>query len=436
MKIAEREQQILRVKSQSFQPELTAQLETSLQREVLLVTKATIEAALVEELESSRASRRRPVPRRSGYFPRILDSQYGRIVDLQVPKLRRGNQEREWQILRRYQRGLNSLLDFSLCLYVMGLSLRDLQEALYPLLGSVLSVSAINRITLQAQQRMELHRHSQLLHTPPILIVDGVWVDVLYPEDEFKLDRAGHRRRVYQGRERVILVAMAVWPDGSYHLLHYEMAPVEDKSAWLSFFENLIGRGLNPAAVKLIVSDGTSGLPAAMAKHLPMAQQQRCMTHKVRRIKDYLSYQQLPQQDEMGQKLTEPQARRQRRSQIQNDAYEIYNASSREEAQQRLSVFVEKWKSLEPKAVQAFQREIDQTFTFYEFALPLHQRIRTSNLLERLFEEFRRKSDEIGAFPNETSCLTLFFLVVQREHAKHNRPGFVTFRENLIVGSS
>ena len=391
MKIAEREQQILRVKSQSFQPELTAQLETSLHREVLLVTKATIEAALVEELESSRASSPRPVPRRSGYFPRILDSQYGRIVDLRVPKLRSGNQEREWQILQRYQRGLNSLLDFSLCLYVMGLSLRDLQEALYPLLGSVLSVSAINRITLQAQQRMKVHRHSQLLHTPPILIVDGVWVDVLYPEDEFKLDRAGHRRQVHQAQERVILAAMAVWPDGRYHLLHYEMASVEDTSAWLSFFENLIGRGLNPELVKLIVSDGTSGLPAAMAKHLPRAKQQRCMTHKVRRIKDYLSYQQLPQYDEMGQKLTEPQARRQRRSQIQNDAYDIYKASSREEAEQRLSVFVEKWKSLEPKAVQTFQREIDQTFTFYEFAPPLHQRIRTSNLLERLFEEFRRK---------------------------------------------
>ncbi len=111
MKIAEREQQILRVKSQSFQPELAAQLETSLHREVLLVTKATIEAALVEELESSRASSPRPVPRRSGYFRSILDSQYGRIVDLRVPKLRSGNQEREWQILQRYQRGLNSLLD-------------------------------------------------------------------------------------------------------------------------------------------------------------------------------------------------------------------------------------------------------------------------------------------------------------------------------------
>ncbi len=72
---------------------------------------------------------------------------------------------REWQILQRYQRGLNSLLDFSLCLYVMGLSLRDLQEALYPLLGSVLSVSAINRITLQARAANE-----SSIHTPSCFI--------------------------------------------------------------------------------------------------------------------------------------------------------------------------------------------------------------------------------------------------------------------------
>ena len=422
MKLVEREQQILRIKSQSFQPELTAQLETALQSEVLLVTKATLEAALVEELEAERGSRCGPVPRRSGYFPRILDSQYGRIADLKVPKLRSGNSEREWQILQRYQRGLNSLLDFSLCLYVMGLSLRDLQEALYYLLGSVLSVNAINRITLEAQKRMEVHRQSPIFQTPAILIVDGVWVDILYASDEFKLDRAGHRRQVRQATERVILAAMAVYADGSYQLLHYEIAQVEDTQAWLSFFENLIRRGLNPEAVKLIVSDGTSGLPAAMVKHLPMAKQQRCMTHKVRRIEKYLSYEQLPQHDEMGQEFTEAQAKRQRRYQIQNDAYEIYNAESREEARQRLSAFVEKWESLEPKAVPTFQREIDLTFTFYDFAPELHPRIRTSNLLERLFEEFRRKSDEIGAFPNEQSCLTLFFLVVQREHAKHNRP--------------
>ena len=77
----------------------------------------------------------------------------------------------------------------------MGLSLRNLQEALYPLLGSVLSVSAINRVTLQAQQRMDAHCQSKIVLTPPILIVDGVWVDFQYALEGFKLDHSGHLRQ-------------------------------------------------------------------------------------------------------------------------------------------------------------------------------------------------------------------------------------------------
>ncbi len=89
--------------------------------------------------------------------------------------------------------------------------------------------------------------------------------------------------------------------------------------------------------------------------------------------------------------------------------------------QKRLATFVEKWQAPEPKAVQTFERNIELTFSFYQFDELLHPRIRTAHLLERLFEEFRRKSDEIGAFPNAQSCLTGFFLVVQRDPAKHDR---------------
>ena len=256
---------------------------------------------------------------------------------------------------------------------------------------------------------------------PPIIIVDGVWVDIQYTLEGFKVDRSGHLRQMRQAQERVILTAMAVWGDGSYQILHYEVAQQEDTQSWEEFFQHLIARGLKPEAVELIVSDGTLGLPSAMTKHFVNAKQQRCMTHKVRRIKEYLSYQQLPEHDETGQQLSHSQAKQQRRYQIQNDAYDIYDAPSQTEAQQRLATFIEKWEVFEPKAVQTFQRDIELTFTFYQFAPELYPRIRTSNLLERLFEEFRRKSDEIGAFPNEQSCLTLFFLVVQRDHAKHNR---------------
>lgn len=421
MILAEREAQIIRIQSQESQPELVAALETKLKREVMMVTKFTIEATLVEELEAERRIKIGLQPRRSGYFSRVLDTEYGRIEQFQVPKLRWGNKEREWQIIKRYQRGLDSLLNFTLCLYVMGLSLRDLQEALYPILGSVLSVSAVNRITLEAQTQMDEHRQSPIIQTPGILIVDGVWVDIQYTQDEVKIDRAGHERQVRHAEDRVILSAMAVWPDGSYHILHYEIAVQEDTQSWSNFFDHLIERGLDPKAVELVVSDGSLGLPGAMAKVLPDAKQQRCITHKVRGMKKYLSYQQLPQQNERGQVLTDSNAKKQRCFEIQNDAYEIYQATSEEEAQARLALFVEKWESIESKAVSTFERDIELTFNFYYFARELHPRIRTSNLLERLFEEFRRKSDEVGAFPNEKSCLTLFFLVVQRDHAKHER---------------
>lgn len=421
MKNSEREAQILRIQSTSFQPELSEALAAKLRQAVVGVTQATLEAALVEELSAALACQSEPFGRRSGYFTRVLDTEHGRIEKLRVPKLRSGNKARTWQILERYHRGLGSLVNLTLNLYVMGLSLRDLQEALYHLLGSVLSVSAINRVTIEAQTHMDHHRQAKLMKTPPILIVDGVWVDIQYSSAETKVDRAGHVRQIRQAQERVVLSALAVWPDGNYETLHYEIAEQEDTQGWSTFFEHLIERGLDPAAVELVVSDGTLGLPAAMVKWLPQAKQQRCITHKVRRIKDYLSYAQLPEQDEQGQPLSSSQAKQQRRYQIQNEAYDIYKAEDESEAQKRLATFVEKWQLLEPKAVQTFERNIELTFSFYQFDELLHPRIRTSNLIERLFEEFRRKSDEIGAFPNEQSCLTVFFLVVQRDHAKHDR---------------
>lgn len=420
MTIAEREAQIIRIKEASFQSELDEQLEAHLREQVVQAVQATIEAALIEEVQAE-IETISPKPRRSGYFARTLDTQYGRIKRLLVPKLRHNNKDRTWAILERYQRSLGRLLDYAGYLYIMGLSIRDLQEALYFLLGAVLSRTAINRITLKVQQRMEAHQQSPITETPPILIVDGVWVEIQYSLDEFKIDRAGHKRQRRQAQERVILVAMAVWPDGSYHIFHYEIAETEAEPTWLAFFDHLLKRGLDPDKVKLLVSDGTKGLLATIKQRLPNASQQRCITHKVRGMKPYLTYQQLPQESETGQPLTQSEAKKLRWQQLKHEAYAIYEADSYDQAQDLLQTFVDKWQPLEPKAVHAFQWGLKHTFSFYDFGKELHRHIRTTNHLERLFREFRTKADEIGAFPNETSCLTLFFLVIQRDHAKHDR---------------
>jgi len=274
---------------------------------------------------------------------------------------------------------------------------------------------------LQVQARIDQQRLAPITESPAILIVDGVWVEIQYPLSAFKEDRAGHLRQARQAQDRVLLTALAVWPDGRYQIFHYEVAEDENEVSWLAFFDHLIARGLDPTAVRLVVSDGANGLLAAMEQRLPQAQQQRCITHKVRGMERYLNFQQLPEQDATGQALDPTTAREQRRHEIFNDAYAIYEAPTVEAARLNLEAFREKWNSLEPTAVHAFCWGIERTFTFYQFDAALHIRIRTTNLLERFFREFRAKADEIGAFPNETSCLTVFALIVERDHAKHNR---------------
>jgi transposase-like protein len=304
----------------------------------------------------------------------------------------------------------------------MGLSLRDLQEALYFILGKVLSVSAVNQITLKVQNQLEAKRQKPLSRTPEMILVDGVWVDIQYTiDDEFKEDQSGHIRQCRRVEERVVLAVMAVWEDGSQELIDYEVASVESEATWTRVFQNLIARGLDPNKVKLVSSDGGLGLPAAMKKCFPIALQQRCITHKVRGIERHLSYTDLSEFNPMGKSLAVSEAKQQRRFEIISDAYAIYDADIESDAQLRLQDFQQKWQLLEPDAVRTFIKEVQLTFSFYQFDSDLHHHIRTTNHLERLFREFRTKSDEIGAFPNETSCLTVFCLVVERDHAKHDR---------------
>jgi len=422
MKIEQKEEQILRIKRASFESRLNEALEKELHSAVVATVQATLEAALVEEVESHLSQVSGEPPRRSGYYQRRLNPQYGTIEALSMPKLRHSNGQREWQILQRYERSLCHLLDYASYLYVLGLSRRDLQEALYFLLQNVLSLSAVNRVTLRVKERMASYRQTPLAQSPTILLVDGVWVDICYKLDEFKTDRAGHQRQCRAVEERVILAVMAVYPDGSHALLHYTISQAEACDGWLKRFDELIQRGLDAHAVQLIVSDGAKGLLEAMAQRFPNAQQQRCITHKVRGMESKLAFQQLEIQDDNGQPLSKEQAKDQRRSQIFHDAYAIYEAPTHAEAQSRLRSFSETWQPLEPEAVHTFTWGMQRTFLFYNFDPALHPLIRTTNALERFLREFRNKADEIGYFPNEDSCLTLFFLVLRREHAKHNRP--------------
>jgi len=432
--IAQVESQIERVWRGSFQYELNQALETRLRESALVGVKAALEAALQEELavhlgfgryERQSSGKKPPEAQRSGFFKRGVETSYGQIPDLRIPKLRCSNKTRMWHVLVRYQSAQQIVLDKAFYLYGLGLSLRDLQEGLYLFLGHVLSRTAVNRVTVAAQSKMDDWRQTPISETPAILIVDGVWLTINYPTGETWTDRSGHERQKVRGQKRVILAVMGVWPDGQHHLIHYEVAEDENADAWSAVCQHLIARGLDPKAVCMVVSDGTKGLLEALDIHLPQAKLQRCTVHKVRGFERYLKYQELPNTvPETGQAVTAEEARQQRRHTMKTEALEIFEAPSQADAERRLADFVAKWQPIEPDAIHNFTWGIKRCFTFYLLHPALHPLVRSTNALERFFREFRNKADEIGAFPNEDSCLTVFHLVMVREHTKHDRVEF------------
>ena len=424
MSIADVQVQIQRICRRTFQSELESALDAHLRAIAVTGVQAALEQALREELRVHLASQTIR-PYRGGAFTRQVDTLYGHIPHLRVPKLRTGNATRDWQILVRYQSAMPGLLDRALYAYTLGLSVRDLQELLSLFMGHLFSPTAINRVTLAAQTPMDLWRQEPLKETPPIIIVDGVWVSIQYPTGEVWTDRSGHQRHKIRHQERVILAALGVWPDGRYYLIHYEVAVAEDAACWATFWQHLLERQLQAAAVQLVVSDGTKGLLEVMPTYLPHAHLQRCTVHKVRGFERYLRYQDVtPSVTVSGQPVPLEQARQQRRHQIIAAALQIFEAPTRPEAEARLAAFEAQWQGLEPDAVHNFKWGIQRCFSFYALPAELHVHIRSTNLLERFFREFRNKADEIGAFPNEDSCLTIFYLVMVREHAKHARGDF------------
>lgn len=430
-RVAELKEQVDRIWLTTFHTDLADTLTQQLRLHALQGVQATLEAALREEVAAyrdhlratARAAARTPSPFRcAGHYHRRVLTSYGLIPDLRVPKLRSGNADRPWHILTRYQLTMQAVLDLALYLYTLGLSIRDLQEALYLTFGHLLSREAVNRVTIAAQSPMQRWRERKIIDTPPILIVDGVWVQVLAPTSQTWIDRSGHERAQMRGDERVVLAVLGVWDDGRHEILHYQAADAESSEAWSAVLAALKRRGLAPEAVRMVVSDGTTGLPAAIEEHLPTAQQQRCTVHKIRGLERHFCYRDIDKTEPSSlEPLTFEQARRLRRKQVTTDAHAIFEAPTRAEALERLATFRTTWSQREPEVVRLLAKDIELSLTFYQFDVSVHPLVRSTNLLERFFREFRTKADEIGSFPNELTCLTVFHLIVVRDHAKHDR---------------
>ena len=240
----------------------------------------------------------------------------------------------------------------------------------------------MSRVTQQLNQDFDTWRRRDLSDLPVVyLFLDGQY----------------HAARQGTDEKEGVLSAYALLEDGRPVLLHLDLGPRESYDAWLSFLQDLAARGLRDPL--LVVMDGAPGLVKAVKRVWPRAYRQRCQVHKMRNILAKLP-RLMQAEDERARAAGLPARRR-------------YAA-----AVKRGRDLIAKFKDRYPAAMECLERDLEECVTHLRFPEAHHQRIRTTNRLERLNGEGRRRTKVIPRFPTERSCLTLLYasLVAASKH--------------------
>jgi putative transposase len=339
-----------------------------------------LEGEILEQIQAA-AYERNPdrVDYRNGYRVRSLQTRLGVIMNLRVPRSRDGKYQS--QILPRFSRHEASVEDLICDSFLGGLSTRRVGEVLEPLLGEPVSASTVSE-TAKALDG-EVHRY----HTRPLP------TDIMY----FFLDGIVLKvKGVAKVQRKVVLAAYGIRSTGERVLLDFQVATSESSLQWEGFLNNLYRRGVDEKTLRLIITDGGTGLHEALQVVYGTVKRQRCWVHKLRNVMCRLPMRY--RLDCLGQLRT------------------VYMAESKDNARNRYRIWSEKWKPLVPQAVDCVEKDIDELLNFLNEPLVLASKLRTTNAIERSFREVRRRTRPMSCFNNDDSCARIIFAVFSHQN--------------------
>jgi transposase-like protein len=301
---------------------------------------------------------------RSGYYSRGLVTRIGKL-ELRVPRDRSG--EFSTALFERYQRSEKALVAALAEMYVQGVSTRKVTAITEELCGHRFSASSISAINKGMDEALARFAGRPLDEVYPYLILDARYEKV---------------REDGVIRSQAVLIAIGINWEGQRQVLAVELANRESATSWKDFLVTLKQRGLH--GVEFVVSDDHAGLKRAIGEILPEAAWQRCYVHFLRNALDYLPRK---ADDDCLQELRW-----------------IYDRRDLQEAQRDLAAWISKWQAKYPKLVDWVEGSIGETLTFYRLPRAHHKHLKSTNMLERLNEEIKRRTRVVRIFPNAASC--------------------------------
>jgi len=329
---------------------------------------------------------------RNGYYRRDLGTRLGLLRRLRVPRTRRGCRS---QLLGRYQRRQESVHELVREAFLRGISTRQVGEVLEPILGEAYSAQTVSRIVQGLDRAVAAYHRRRLGDAYVYLFLDGVVLKVR--------DARGKVRR------RVVLVAYGIIRGGRREVIGYRLAAGESEGAWTAFLQDLFLRGFEGRHLRLITTDGSTGLKAALGLVYPQVPQQRCWAHKLRNIAD-----KVPKKE----------------GSCVREAAAIYQAGSRREALRAYRRWAEKWRRPRPRAVASVERDLEELLSFFAVPQAHWRKVRTTNVIERCFREVRRRTRPMSSFTNPASCDRIIFGVISHLNRSWERKPLMQFTQN------
>lgn len=355
-------------KSQQNWREVLAEDTDWLRDLVQQVVQEVLEAEMDEALQAGKGERTaNRLGYRAGYYGRTLVTRVGKL-ELRVPQDRKGRFSTE--VFERYQRSEKALVSALAEMYVQGVSTRKVKRVTEQLCGHAFSASTISSINTKLDRQLKIFAERRLEEEYPYLVLDARYERVR--EDGII-------------RKRAVLIAIGINWEGRRCVLGVELANRETATSWRLFLETLRQRGLH--GVEFVVSDHHAGLRRAITEILPEAAWQRCYVHFLRNALDHLPRK---ADDDCRQELRW-----------------LYDRRDVEEARRDLAAWLAKWQKKYPKLCDWVEESIEETWTFYRLPLEHHKHMKSTNMLERLNEEIKRRTYVVRIFPNAASCLRL-----------------------------
>jgi putative transposase len=341
------------------------------------VLQQVLEAEMTEALGASKSERTAGrVGYRSGSYSRSLITRVG-TIELRVPQDRQGRFSTS--LFEHYQRSEKALVAALAEMYVQGVSTRKVKAITEELCGHEFSASSISEINKTLDERLRSFAERQLKEPFAYLILDARY------------------EKIREGgviSSQAVLVAIGVDWDGRRQVLAVDLANRESQSSWKDFLQKLKGRGLH--GVEYVVSDDHAGLKASIPEILPEAVWQRCYVHFLRNALDYVP------------------------RKVDDDCLQelrwIYDRRDLAEVHRDIALWLRKWETKYPKLTTWVEDNIEETLTYYRLPLQHHKHMKSTNMLERLNQEIKRRTHVVRIFPNTESCLRLVRALAVETH--------------------